>query len=221
MSFTAKNVGSETFNFAKWHFRAVKQWCELLNVNQWGICILHSCLNLFLFPRWIIFVLCKWWLTRGRLSDQNMSVIFSFSSADVNLLLVTLLSTQACTKTVVRGYLSNHRGLDSILRDSGKMWDVHTYGLPNGSRRSWGIYVLNTVWSFQMRHITKPPTPWLSTHSTLSIFTKLWMHEFKLCMSATHVKHKIVAVLGGCGLSDIKTRAFQGPRWPPGNKNLV
>lgn len=67
-----------------------------------------------------------------------MSVIFSFSSADVNLLLVTLLSTQACTKTVVRGYLSNHRGLDSILRDSVKMWDVHTYGLTKWQQEKLG-----------------------------------------------------------------------------------
>lgn len=59
-------------------------------------------------------------------------MIFLISSKAANLLRVTHLTMLACTETVVRGYLSNYRGLHSIMWDTIKTLDVHTNGLPHG-----------------------------------------------------------------------------------------
>lgn len=69
-----------------------------------------------------------------RLSFQNRSVILLISSQAANLLGLTHLTVLACTETVVRGHLSNYRGLDSITWDTIKKLDVPTNGLPHGGR---------------------------------------------------------------------------------------
>lgn len=61
-------------------------------------------------------------------------MIFLISSQADNLLRLTHFTVLARAETVVRGHLSNYRGLDFTMWDTIKMLDVPTNGLPHGGR---------------------------------------------------------------------------------------